>query len=88
MALALAVMFLGAKSESEFWVFAGLLAVFCGLIITLVSSTELSHIKNRVIDVAYEQQRDGGSKVKVRCASCNNLNDEASKFCGHCGHVL
>src|SRR5262249_8033377 len=26
--------------------------------------------------------------MKVRCQSCQSLNDEANKFCGHCGQPL
>jgi hypothetical protein len=42
---------------------------------------------------AWDQQRKtdrpgGQDVVKVRCRSCQSLNDETAKFCGQCGAAI
>lgn len=67
----------------------GLIIMLGGLGLGLYASIHLQRIKNALTDRAYQQmQSEAAPAVKVRCPSCDALNDEADQFCGHCGQSL
>ena len=67
----------------------GLILMAAGLGVGLYASSNLYRIKNEITDRAYRQmQSEATPAVKVRCPSCGTLNDEADRFCGHCGKPL
>lgn len=51
--------------------------------------TELSIMNDvQAACAAASQPQSGGTAVKIRCRSCQALNDDSMKFCGQCGATI
>ncbi len=49
---------------------------------------KIGSLLNSIAEKREEQKTEATATIKIRCQSCQALNEESNKFCGECGKSL